>query len=221
MKTLYTLILLCFAAVHLIAQDTARIAYSFGFNFKNGIYLNFDQFRNNSPVAIESVVIDFDKNKYNDVYDYIDNSKTLQYYNEFGILSETSTASLWGYCRNGKPWVNWSNGFRQIGFIGSVCHFVATIIVYQDMSASPYYDPYSYNYMGSNQYYTSELHQLIITMNTGEILDFDVENVARAISSDTALYNEFNDLSKRKKRNMMFYYIRKFNENHPLYLPSK
>ncbi|HQP04805.1 MAG TPA: hypothetical protein PLP11_09400 [Bacteroidales bacterium] len=62
MKTLYTLILLCFAAVHLIAQDTARIAYSFGFNFKNGIYLNFDQFRNNSPVAIESVVIDFDKN---------------------------------------------------------------------------------------------------------------------------------------------------------------
>jgi len=75
--------------------------------------------------------------------------------------------------------------------------------------------------MGSNQYYTSELHQLIITMNTGEILDFDVENVARAISSDTALYNEFNDLSKRKKRNMMFYYIRKFNENHPLYLPSK
>ena len=220
MRTIVTVILLCIAGAFLKAQDSAMVAYSYGYNFKNGIYLNFGQFRNNTPVSIESVVCNYDKDKYDDIYECIDNSVNLKYYNEYGILTETETKTLWGYCRNGKPYVNWSNGFRQIGFIGSVCHFVATVIVYQDMNPTPYYDPYSYNYSGTNQYYTSELHQLIIDMSTGAILDFEVQNVERVIQCDTVLYKEFTDLSKRKKRNMMFYYIRKFNENHPLFLPS-
>jgi hypothetical protein len=36
---------------------------------------------------------------------------------------------------------------------------------------------------------------------------------------DPELYDEFNALRKKKKNQMKFLYLRKFNEKHPLYIP--
>jgi len=38
---------------------------------------------------------------------------------------------------------------------------------------------------------------------------------------DTSLYDEFNNLSKRKQKKMLFYYLRKFNERNPLLIPKE
>jgi len=36
---------------------------------------------------------------------------------------------------------------------------------------------------------------------------------------DTELYDEYVQLSRKKKKDLMFVYIRKFNDKNPLYIP--
>jgi hypothetical protein len=38
---------------------------------------------------------------------------------------------------------------------------------------------------------------------------------------DPSVYDEYVQLSGKKKKELMFVYIRKFNEKNPLYLPAK
>jgi hypothetical protein len=37
---------------------------------------------------------------------------------------------------------------------------------------------------------------------------------------DSQLYEEFMKLPRKKRKDLMFVYIRKFNENNPLYIPE-
>ena len=39
------------------------------------------------------------------------------------------------------------------------------------------------------------------------------------LMKDNELYEEYVQLSKRKKKDLMFVYIRKFNEKNPLFIP--
>ena len=84
-----------------------------------------------------------------------------------------------------------------------------------------YYSPYSsygYPYRSGNTTRT-ELKQYLIDFESGKRLEFDIENTQLLLMKDTALYEEFMKLSRKKQKQMMFVYIRKFNEKNPLYLP--
>jgi len=65
------------------------------------------------------------------------------------------------------------------------------------------------------------LRQYLIDFETGKIYEFDVESVKVLIMRDPELYEEFVKLTKKKQKELMFVYIRKFNERNPLYLPAK
>jgi hypothetical protein len=65
----------------------------------------------------------------------------------------------------------------------------------------------------------TELKQYLIDFESGKILEFDIDNTELLLMKDNKLYEEFVGLSRKKKKNLMFVYIRKFNENNPLYLP--
>ncbi len=212
------ILLLTLPILDLQGQDSTRVAYSFNYRFTDGIYLGFNQFRNNQPLPPESVVFENSGGKYSDVYDFIGNTKEISYYNANGNLSTIAVNKIWGYCRNGKPHINYINDFRQIPFIGSLCHFVATITVYYDNNPNLYYDPYYYN-ATPNRYYSTEAVQVLIDMQTGDILDFNEENLAVLLQRDDSLGKEYSELSKKKKRKMLFYYLRLFNEKNPLYMP--
>ncbi|NLA24522.1 MAG: hypothetical protein GX879_06110 [Bacteroidales bacterium] len=204
----------------IFAQDSTHVAYSFNYEFVDGIYLNFNQFKNNSPIQSEAIILKNTEYDASDLFDYIENSKEISYYNELGNLNTIAVKKLWGYCKNGRPHVYFSQGFWQIPFIGSICHFVANITVYYDYNPSMYYDPYYYHRMPHGRH-TTEIFQMLIDMETGVLTDFNVENVAILLQRDKDLSEEFNSLRKRKKRNMIFYYIRMYNQKHPLYMPIK
>jgi DNA mismatch repair ATPase MutS len=65
----------------------------------------------------------------------------------------------------------------------------------------------------------SELKQYLIDFESGKVLEFDVDNTELLLMKDNKLYEEYVQLSRRKKKDLMFVYIRKFNENNPLYIP--
>ena len=95
-----------------------------------------------------------------------------------------------------------------------------------------YYDPYNYNPYYSNSYYydrynrpgsnysTTDLKQYLFDFETGEVLEYDIESVEILLMKDPELADEFSALRSRKKKQMKFVFIRRFNERHPLYFPS-
>jgi hypothetical protein len=151
-----------------------------------------------------------------------------------GVRQEIAKNTIWGYARNGVLYVQIQENFNRITFIGSICHFVADITTYDSRyynSPYGYYDPY-YSPYGYSSYYNpyyspyrqsniarNEMKQYLIDFESGKVLEFDVENTELLLMKDNQLYEEYVQLSRKKKKELMFVYIRKFDEKNPLYIP--
>ncbi len=132
------------------------------------------------------------------------------------------------------------NNFSRVTFVGSISHFVADIVSYDSRYYnSPYgygyYDPYYYypysyyGYYNPYSYYSpyyrnsmtrSDVKQFIFNFEDGKVMDFDLDNTKLLLMKDDQLYEEFMRLPRNKKRDLMFVYIRKYNERNPLYIPT-
>jgi len=65
----------------------------------------------------------------------------------------------------------------------------------------------------------NELKQYLIDFESGKILEYDIDNAELLLMKDSELYEEYMQLSHKKKKELMFVYIRKYNEKNPLYIP--
>jgi len=210
-------------------QDTiGMVKYTPGFKFEEGIFLNFDQVRQNNPVAKSRIIttVQYDTP---DFYERVLQEKKIQVFDNLGNKQEISTKSLWGFSRNGVLYINLNEGYFRITIIGNICHFVASLTTYNN-SYYPYYgygypyygypynpySPYSYPYSNSSN---TEMRQYLLDFRTGNVLEYDVESVKVLLMNDPELHDEFASLSNKKQKQLKFMYIRKFNERNPLYFP--
>jgi len=209
-------------------QEPVMVKYSPDFKFRDGIFANFESVKRNNPIPPARIVTDedlFDR----DFYEKITLLKEMVIYDANGVKKVLETEDIWGYSRNGILYINVGSAFHRISFMGSICHFVATVTTYNPN----YYDPYSYNPYYSNSYYYnrysmpqstvahSDLRQYLLDFETGDILEYDVESVGVLLMKDPELADEYQSLRNRKKKQMKFVYIRLFNEKHPLYFPAE
>jgi hypothetical protein len=217
-------------------QQEGKVKYTPDFKFKDGIYLNFDQIRINSPIPKAKLLTSADYND-REFFNKVLESEKIYFYDEMGIRQEVEKSNIWGFARNGVLYVLIQDSFNRITFVGNICHFVADVTTYDTRfnSYSPYgyYDPYysPYGYGSSypyGSYYSpyrqqsmprNELKQYIIDFETGKIFEFAVDNVELLLMKDPTVYDEYIQLSRKKKKELMFVYIRKFNEKNPLFLP--
>ncbi|MDX2414402.1 MAG: hypothetical protein QNK33_04365 [Bacteroidales bacterium] len=237
MRRLILLLLIISGGYLASAQDEEMVLYTPDFRFKDGIYLNFDQVKINSPIPKAKIVTSADYNS-RDFFAQIFESESLYFYDAMGIRQELDKNSIWGYSRNGILYIQEQGEFQRITFVGSLCHFVADITTqdrrYYNDPYSNRYNPYSYS---ANSYYNSyspygyspympvttsrnELRQYVIEFESGRKVEYEVRNVEVLLMKDPEIYDEFVRLSRKKKKQMLFYYIRKFNEKHPLYIPK-
>lgn len=245
--TLIPIILIVFSLFHVSGQDQEKmIKFTPDFRFTDGIYLNFDQVKDNNPIPKAKLLTSTDYND-REFFKKLLEAGKIYFYDGMGIRQEVVTSDIWGYARNGILYIQVQEYFNRITFVGSICHFVADITTYdQRYSNSPYgyYDPYyspysSYMPYGYSSYYNpysygspysspyrqgnmtrNELKQYLIDFETGKIVEFDMQNTELLLMKDTQLYEEFVQLPRKKKKDLMFVYIRKFNERNPLYLPE-
>lgn len=219
-------------------EKEGMVKYTPDFKFTDGIYLNFDQVKSNSPIPKSKLLTSADYND-REFFNKIFASEKIYYYDEMGVRQELEKNNIWGFSRNGVLYVLIQGNFNRITFFGSICHFVADVTTYDtryNYSPYGYYDPYySYPYSyGSyypyGSYYSpyrqqsmarNELRQYIIDFETGKILEFTVDNVKLLLMKDPSVYDEYIQLPRKKKKELMFVYVRKFNEKNPLYLPEK
>ena len=67
---------------------------------------------------------------------------------------------------------------------------------------------------------TSEMRQYLYDFDTGNVYEYDEEALEMLLMKDPELHDEFAQLSKKKRRQLKFLYLRKFNERNPLYIPK-
>jgi len=89
-----------------------------------------------------------------------------------------------------------------------------------------YYDPFYYSYggyysYGPSSYATQETRQFLLNFKTGEVFDYDYKNVELLIATDQQLSTEYSKLSRRKKNDLKFFFIRQFNQRNPLLIPQQ
>ena len=228
-KSLLVVLMLTQALVAQDNEEVRMVAYSPDFEFRDGIFANFDMVKDNHSIPPARIVTDLDMFD-REFYDKVTSSKEIVIYDENGVKKVMKTRDIWGYARNGVLYINVGLSFHRISFVGSICHFVATVTSYNPAYYDPYYynnnpyysNPYSYNRYGTpgTKYTNTELNQHLFDFETGEVLDYNIESVEVLLMSDPELHDEYQALRSRQKKQMKFVFIRRFNEKHPLYFPA-
>jgi hypothetical protein len=222
-------------------EKEGMVKYTPDFRFTDGIYLNFDMVKSNSPIPKAKILTSTDYND-KDFFKNILSVDKIYFYDGMGIRQEVERNNIWGYSRNGILYIQVQGNFNRITFVGNICHFVADITSqdYRNYNPygyydpyysyySPYYSPYYYgDYYSPYSYYNSpyrqnsarnEIKQYLIDFDSGKILEFDIDNTKLLLMKDSELYEEYVQLSHKRKKELMFVYIRKFDERNPLYIP--
>jgi len=217
-------------------EQPGMVRYTPDFRFRDGVYVNFDQVKQNSPIPKARLLTSTDYND-KEFFKKLLESEKIYYYDGMGIRQEIDVANIWGYARNGVIYIQVQKNFNRITFVGSICHFVADVTTYDSRYYSPYggyydpyYSPYSYgNYYspyGSayspysrNNMSRSEIKQYLIDFENGKTVEFDQKNTELLLMKDSEIYEEYVRLPRKDRKDLMFVYIRKFNEKNPLYIP--
>lgn len=204
-------------------SDTVRmVKYYPDYKFNEGLFLSFDQVKTNSPLPKSRILTTVDYND-RDFFTKILTDETIYYYDDFGMKKELKTEDIWGYSQNGVLYIGLGGDFHRITIIGGICHFIASITSYDRPGYDPYFDRYSYYdyyYRRPNTVTKTEVRQFLIDFQTGEVVDYNTQNLEVILMKDPELYDEYNGLNHHKKKQLKFLYIRKYNERNPIYLPA-
>jgi len=226
-------------------EQDGMIKYTPDFRFADGIYIDFNQAKNNRPVPKTKILTSIDYNS-SDFFEKLMADEKIYYFDDTGLKNEVERDTIWGYANKGIIHMQIMGNFNPFTFMGKICHIVNEI-TYNDSSYYypsdyrsyyyPYsiyrdpvtiYDPYTRRYYRPYNQYSPSMKksmskyydQYLIDFDTGEIWDYDLPGVRILLQKDTQLYEEFRKLRNRMKKRMMFSYIRRFNERNPLYFPE-
>jgi hypothetical protein len=209
MRLVAVFALAAICAGHVQAQEVRdSVRYSGGFEFRDGIYLDFRSFRNNAPTIPFAALTTAQGQR---VTDLRSTNGKLFHTDSTGQSVRLDLDRSWGFCDKGVVYVRAGNGFSRIGLMGSLAHLVFDA-TYRN------FDPYM---MGGSTTYTVE-EQRFLDMATGAFLPVNASGIHNAIARDAVLKEEFDALSKkeRKRPETIFLFMRRYNDRHPLYFPK-
>lgn len=225
MFTARTLIILFTFFVSMLSaagsESDTLIKYTPEFKFKEGLYTSFSDVIYNSPIPKGRIVTDVDYNN-NDFFTKVLGKSKVFYIDNVGNKITLNPNKIWGYSRNGFLYVRIGEGYYRITLIGSCSHFVAYKTYETRTNPSPYYNSYQYPYNNSPVVTThTEMQQYILDFRTGRIIEYDVEGIEIILMNDPELHDEYMQLSNKKKKQLKFVFIRKYNQRNPLFLIKK
>ncbi|MGZ3865152.1 MAG: hypothetical protein ACXVC6_00195 [Bacteroidia bacterium] len=224
MKKLALHIFLILFAINTFAQ-TDSVAYSGEMVLKDGLYFSYTDMRRNNPFPKEGIISNADKTELDFILKTLnDNQEISVAYN--GQPEKVSTKKIWGFCQNNTVYINFQGKFYRIPVFGNISNFLGTVEVYNNYGSGFYGGVGVGMGMGYGGMMGSpmpvkqrETRQFIFDFYSGDIMDYTLENVEILISRDLKLYEEFMQLKKKKRRDMMMLYVRKYNVAHPVKFP--
>jgi hypothetical protein len=225
----------CWLSIFLLSFSVGTFAqglveYDQDFEFREGLYLNFQQFQQNNAVHPIAIVSDLDKTSF-DFYDNLLAQETIQLLLANDSVITWYTADIWGYCKNNNiyiteeacnqhfndSWMNFINGAYRLPVVGRISHFVADVQI-RDLGFN---DPWMGGVGTIPNNYRVEMRQYMLDFESGKVLDYELDNFEQILQRDVQLFEEYNQLNRRQKRQKMFIFLRRFNEANPIYFPAQ
>lgn len=216
MKSIFVFGVLFFATIALFGQDKLTNT----FNFSNGIYKSFEEFKQNKPsvswqdVTSDLVVLEsVHKAKLGNLLSALDSSAI-------------NIGNIWGFTVNGTPYKkvldeeeNGFHAFAGLQLRGQICYYEYEMVAQVPIEVS------AYNPLTGKPFRTSiimrekrEIHKIILDFKSGNEDVFSLESVEQWIASDKKLLGTFNQtvLADRKKKLLKFIQI--FNDRNEVFI---
>ena len=176
---------------------------------QEGVYLSFHDFKYQNSIHKDYISSNIDKNSL-DFYSKIMLQEKVMIKAANQNSSEFSPVSAWGFCQNNALYLNFNGSFYRVPMFGSISYLPATV----EVITPAYYTP-GYGMYGSTR--TKEIRSFLMSIRDGKIIPYSQSKAEELISDDIELYKEFNLLKKKKRKEQISRYIRKYNERHPIY----
>lgn len=198
------ILIFCIVVSITFAQsDTlGKVKYTSDFVFDEGIYLTFDQFKADSP-SIKKFFIKKPA-PYSDpnytVVEYVCNDSVK-------TPGNCEIKDCWGYSYRGDVYIShaYYAYYFKLMVIGSVCHFVGLSGI--GSTATDIMTGFG----GDNEY-----KQFFLDFETGDVQLFSYKYFSSFLKThDDVLFQEL--LKQKKKKKLIFKYLLKYNEKHPVY----
>ena len=184
-----------FSTHHLIAQhDDKYLTDNSKADFKEGFYFSIDMVLKNDPIPpswIESENETYNKAFYTDQF----NVGKIVYHDYQGVSQTVETENIWGFSTSGILYVKIGRHFHEIRFIGCISFFFASETIIR------------YNIAKNKEY--------LIDFRANNVSEFDLNGLERILVNDPILWTEFDGLSKRKKKQLKYIYLSRYNERNP------
>ena len=201
------------------SSNVKKVKFNTDFRFTDGIFMNIEDVKRNNPIPKARIITDLNYDDYA-FFAKLLQAEIIPVLDNMGQKREIQVKDIWGFSQNGMLFVSWNGEFNRIPVFGNVCHFIADK-TYIDNRNNPYYNSYNYYYnpyyYPNNQTVKTELRQYLIDMETGKVIDYNYKNLEAIIIRDAELYEEFVKLKNKKKRQLKFLYLRKYNDRNPFY----
>lgn len=204
-RPLLFIVFTCLQALAVAQQDSVKVPD----DMKDGFYLTYADFRRNRAIEKEAVVTEMDRDQLEFMGKLMNQEKIV--YRRDGAVQSVDPRIIWGFFQNKTLYVNYKEEFYRVPVFGSICYLVASVTIY----SGGFYDP-TFGYVvtpGRGK----EIREFIMNYYDGEITELKSGRVEELLSRDAALYAEYKALSRRRQREQLYRYIRRFNESHPVY----
>lgn len=181
-----------------------------------GVYLSFAKFKKNDPLLFDQISVPGNVEKYEFIL-AAQEGETFVFFDSYGLQKQIPIDSVWALYVNKNFYVKKGVELSHVQLFGVLSFFSAKILTeHFVIDYNPYY-PYNLNGTPTTRIQnTSETKYFILNCNTGEIFESTIENFEDAIKDDVKLLEEYKGLKNKKKKEMLFYYMRLYNKNHQI-----
>ncbi len=219
------------------ANGQSMVEYTPDFKFNDGIYISFEDFKNNNPIPVTHIVSNYDIRD-SDYLEQVLMHDSVDYFDNLYEERTIATHELWGFCQRNRVFIGFgADGsfdnpeffdFYPLVSIGAVSFFTALESYYRTMGPSPMmgvgYDPMYDSQMTVTE---TEQVQLLLEFKTGKILlakrgelgYIPVELVFHILQDDPVLLEQFRAISGRDQKQKGMFYIHEFNARNPIFFP--
>lgn len=186
-----------------IVEENDWVEYAGGFDFREGVYRTWREFRLNAPSLPLASLVDSEGQPIKDLRDF-DGRIFLR--DSTVERSRVPMGRVWGYCADDAVFMDTRNGFQRILRMGSACHMMV-----QEWEVGG----------GAIVRGAPVLIERILNMRTGSFKVFNSASLAEAIHDDQKLYDEFISIAPRKRNRpeVLHKFLMRYNQRNPLRFP--
>lgn len=222
----YLLVLLAFmpfvsvnAQTDSTSSSQKKIAYNKDFAFKEGIYMSFGDLKENNPIPKNRIITKVPHDDY-EFFDKVLGGRYFFILDNLGSSQRIKTKAVWGYVSQGEVYIYFNGMFNRIAYFGGISHFLSEKEVYDNYGGGFYYD-YTLN-RRMRPVTTTETREYVLSMFSGRVMEYNTKSVSALLMRDPELHDKYQQLSRKKRNQLKFFYIRKFNKRNKFYIyPEK